>query len=89
MWCGDLNLNIEVDFDMNKHIRAIDEETYKSIFAIMESGFIDANVNYKPNVRIATVLVIEYNLGLEEGICMHYERSDYRARNKFCYIYHK
>ena len=52
---------------MNKRTRAIDEESYKLIIATMKSGFIDAGVNYKPNVRIATVLVIEYNLGLRVG----------------------
>jgi len=52
---------------MNKRTRAIDEESYKLIIATMKSGFTDAGVNYKLNVRIATVLVIEYNLGLRVG----------------------
>ena len=52
---------------MNKRTRAIDKEAYKLIISTMKSGFKDAGENYKPNVRIATVLVIEYNLGLRVG----------------------
>ncbi len=52
---------------MNKRTRAIDEETYKLIIATMKIGFIHNGVKYKPNERIATVLVLEYNLGLRVG----------------------
>ena len=49
---------------MNKRTRAIDEDTYKLIIATMKNGFTHEGVQYKPNERIATVLVLEYNLGL-------------------------
>jgi len=52
---------------MNKRTRAIDEDTYKRIIATMRSGFAHEGVQYKPNERIATVLVLEYNLGLRVG----------------------
>ena len=53
---------------MNKRTRAIDEDTYKLIIATMKNGFTHEGVQYKPNERIATVLVLEYNLGLRVGI---------------------
>ena len=52
---------------MNKRTRAIDEDTYKLIIATMKNGFSYQDVQYKPNERIATVLVLEYNLGLRVG----------------------
>ena len=42
---------------MNKRTRAIDEDTYKLIIATMKNGFVHEGVQYKPNERIATVLV--------------------------------
>ena len=52
---------------MNKRTRAIDEDTYKLIIATMKNGFMHEGVQYKPNERIAIVLVLEYNLGLRVG----------------------
>ena len=52
---------------MNKRTRAIDEETYKLVIATMKHGFVHEKVQYKPNERIVTVLVLEYNLGLRVG----------------------
>lgn len=52
---------------MNKRTRAIDEDTYKLIISTMKNGFHYEGVRYKPNERIATVLVLEYNLGLRVG----------------------
>lgn len=52
---------------MNKRTRAVDEETYKVIISTMKTGFIHEGINYKPNERIATILVLEYNLGLRVG----------------------
>ena len=52
---------------MNKRTRAIDEDTYKLIIATMKTGFTHEGVQYKTNERIATVLVLEYNLGLRVG----------------------
>ncbi len=52
---------------MNKCTRAVDESTFKLIIATMKNGFISGGVRYKPNERIATVLTLEYNLGLRVG----------------------
>lgn len=52
---------------MNKRTKAVDEETYKLIISTIKSGFECDGVKYKPNERIATVLVLEYNLGLRVG----------------------
>lgn len=52
---------------MNKRTRAIDEETYKLIIATMQKGFEYGGITHKPNERIATVLQLEYNLGLRIG----------------------
>ena len=49
---------------MNKRTRAIDEETYKLIISTIQKGFAYQGVMHKPNERIATVLQLEYNLGL-------------------------
>lgn len=52
---------------MNKRTRAIDEDTYKLIISTIQNGFEYAGVGHKPNERIATVLQLEYNLGLRVG----------------------
>lgn len=56
---------------MNKRTIAIDSGTYQQIVMTMKSGFEQSGVNYQPNVRIATVLVLEYNLGLRVGDVLH------------------
>jgi len=52
---------------MNKKTRAVDEATFKLIIATMRNGFVMDGVSYHPNDRIATILVLEYNLGLRVG----------------------
>ncbi len=52
---------------MNKRTRAIDEETYKLLISAIQKGFEYEGVVHKPNERIATVLQLEYNLGLRIG----------------------
>lgn len=52
---------------MNKKTIAIDSVTYQQIIATMKSGFEHTGIDYQPNVRIATVLILEYNLGLRVG----------------------
>ena len=54
-------------FDMNKRTKALDEENYKRIVSVMKEGFNYKGAEYKPNERIATVLILEYNLGLRVG----------------------
>ena len=49
-------------FTINKRTKAVDEETYKSIVSVLRKGFTHTGVDYKPNERIATVLILEYNL---------------------------
>lgn len=50
---------------MNKKTVALTEEQYKTIIEIIRSGFICSDGHaVKPNNRIATVLVLEANLGL-------------------------
>ena len=49
---------------MNKRTRALDEENYIKIITTIKQGFLHEGVRHKPNVRIATILVLEYNLGL-------------------------
>ena len=52
---------------MNKRAIAIGESTFKLIISTMKKGFEYNGVSYKPNDRIATVLTLEYNLGLRVG----------------------
>lgn len=52
---------------MNKKTIAIDSVTYQQIIATMKSGFEHSGIDHQPNVRIATVLILEYNLGLRVG----------------------
>ena len=52
---------------MNKRTRAIDDDTYKLIISTIQNGFTYAGVSHKSNERIATVLQLEYNLGLRVG----------------------
>lgn len=52
---------------MNKKTVAIDVETYQKIIVTMRSGFEYGGVCFQPNMRIATVLILEYNLGLRVG----------------------
>lgn len=52
---------------MNKKTIAVDSETYQRIIQTMKEGFKQSGVHYQPNVRIATVLVLEYNLRLRVG----------------------
>ena len=53
---------------MNKRSRCIDEDTFKLIVSTIRTGFTDNDgVVRQPNERIATVLTIEYNLGIRIG----------------------
>ena len=56
---------------MNKRTIAIDSDTYQEIISTMKAGFEYSGVNFQSNVRIATVLVLEYNLGLRVGDVLH------------------
>lgn len=52
---------------MNKRTRAINEDTFILIINTIRQGFCHEGVRHKPNDRIATILVLEYNLGLRVG----------------------
>lgn len=50
---------------MNKKTAALTEEQYKAIIYIIRSGFVCADGHMvKPNIRIATALSLEANLGI-------------------------
>ena len=49
---------------MNKKTRAVTKDEYKRIISTIREGFTFNGKIYKPNVRIATILTLEYNLGL-------------------------
>lgn len=50
---------------MNKKTIALDQEQYKLIISTIKSGFTTSDgYNFKPNERLATVLVLQANLGL-------------------------
>lgn len=46
---------------MNKRTRAVDGDTYIKIISAIRQGFIYEGTHFKPNERIATILVLEYN----------------------------
>lgn len=52
---------------MNKKCVALTEEQYRKIIELIRSGFILGERKVKPNVRIATILVLEATLGLRLG----------------------
>lgn len=52
---------------MNKQTIALDEDGYKKIISTMRYGFMHQGVLHRPNERIATALVLEYNLGMRIG----------------------
>ena len=50
---------------MNKKTRSLTEEQYVKIIETIQSGFVSRDEHaIKPNKRIATILVLEANLGL-------------------------
>lgn len=49
---------------MNKKTVALDKEQYTLIINTINQGFTDAGYVFKPNQRLATLLVIQANLGL-------------------------
>ena len=49
---------------MAKRTVALTEEQYKNIIETIKRGFVLDGKNYRPNERIATVLVVQANLGM-------------------------
>ena len=72
---------------MNKRSRCIDEETFKLIVGTIREGFRDnEGVVRKPNERIATVLTIEYNLGIRIGDVLQLRMCNLvKDGNRYCF----
>lgn len=49
---------------MNKKTVALDAEQYKQIISTIQSGFTVNDYTFKPNNRLATLLVVQANFGL-------------------------
>ncbi len=52
---------------MNKSTRAVSEEEFKLVMDTVRNGFEYRGIKYRSNVRVATILAIQYNLGLRVG----------------------
>lgn len=62
---------------MNKKTRAIDENTFSLIIGTIRQGFCDEGVRHKPNDRIATILVLEYKLGISNSEVLNLSLNDF------------
>ena len=51
-------------FSMNKKTKALDKETYKEIITAIRKGFNYGEHVFKPNKRLATLLVVQANIGV-------------------------
>ncbi len=60
----------------NKKSVALTQEEYKNIIQVIRTGFHYNGINYKKNNRIATILVMEANLGLRIGDILNLRLSD-------------
>lgn len=49
---------------MNKKTVALDAEQYKQIISTIQTGFTVNDYTFKPNARLASLLVVQANLGL-------------------------
>lgn len=47
--------------------RALEEEEYRKIILVLRTGYTYNNVKHRPNDRIATILVLQANLGCRIG----------------------
>lgn len=66
-----------VDYCMaNFKTRALDTKEYKLIIETIQQGFTHGGVEYQPNSRIATILVLEANLGLRIGDILSLRLND-------------
>lgn len=50
--------------------RAIEEEEYRKIILLLRTGYTYNNIKHRPNDRIATILVLQANLGCRIGDIM-------------------
>ena len=49
---------------MNKRTKALDKEQYENIIATIRNGFEYDGHIFKPNNRLATMLVVQANIGV-------------------------
>lgn len=62
---------------MNKKTVALDEEQYQLIISTIQQGFTtDTGYTFKPNSRLATLLVLQANLGLRLSDILHLHICD-------------
>ena len=52
---------------MNKRTRALSIEEYELIIRTIRTGFRHNDIEFKPNIRIATILIMQANLGIRIG----------------------
>lgn len=55
------------DKELNKKTRALSTEEFELIIKTMKNGFTHNGVECKPNNRIATILIMQANLGIRIG----------------------
>lgn len=55
------------DRELNKKTRALSLDEFELIISTMKSGFVYNGVECKPNNRIATILIMQGNLGIRIG----------------------
>lgn len=60
----------------NKKTTALTKEDYEKIITTIKNGFIHNGIEHRPNNRIATILVLESNLGLRIGDILLLRLSD-------------
>ena len=62
---------------MNKKTIALDQEQYKQIITAIQQGFKTSNgYTFKPNNRLATLLILQANLGLRLSDILHLHICD-------------
>lgn len=61
---------------MNKKTKALDKEQYELIIATIRNGFTHNGKEFKPNNRLATLLVVQANLGVRISDILKLTLSD-------------
>lgn len=66
---------------MNKKTKALDKEQYELIIATIRNGFTHNGKEFKPNNRLATILVVQANLGCRISDILKLTLSDIVKEN--------
>lgn len=61
---------------MNKKTKALDKDQYNLIISTIRNGFTDNGKEFKPNNRLATLLVVQANLGVRISDILKLTLSD-------------